>query len=127
MRMLMNKAFLPKSVERMRPRVKDLIRELVEPLQGRDDVDFLMEFAFHLPVIVIAEFLGIPAEARMDVSTVAGTVSQYAVGTAGQLTPLMPATITAGIGPGWIAFDPFGKYAYVVNLGNGTLPGTVSA
>ncbi len=49
------------------------------------------------------------------------------MGTAGQLTQLTPTTITAGIGPGWIAFDPFGKYAYVVNLGNGTLPGTVSA
>jgi 6-phosphogluconolactonase (cycloisomerase 2 family) len=48
------------------------------------------------------------------------------VATAGQLTPLAPATVVAGTGPGWIAFDPFGKYAYVVNLGNGTLPGTVS-
>jgi 6-phosphogluconolactonase len=67
------------------------------------------------------------ANYTVDVSTAAGTVSQYAVGTAGQLTPLTPATITAGIGPGWIAFDPFGKYAYVVNRGNGTLPGTVSA
>lgn len=63
----------------------------------------------------------------VDVSNVVGTVSQYSVGIAGQLTPLMPATVTAGIGPGWIAFDPFGKYAFVVNLGNGTLPGTVSA
>ncbi len=66
------------------------------------------------------------ANYTVDVSSAQGTVSQYTVGTAGQLTPLSPATVLAGIGPGWIAFDPFGKYAYVVNLGNGTLPGSVS-
>jgi YVTN family beta-propeller protein len=66
------------------------------------------------------------ANYTVDVSAAQGTVSQYAVASGGQLTPLMPATVPAGIGPGWIAFDPFGKFAYVVNLGNGTLPGTVS-
>jgi 6-phosphogluconolactonase len=55
-----------------------------------------------------------------------GTVSQYAVGTAGQLTPMATASVVAGDGPAWIAFDPFGKYAYVTNIGNGTQPGTVS-
>lgn len=59
-------------------------------------------------------------------SVAAGTVSQYAVGTAGQLTPLVPSTVLAGTGPGWIAFDPFRKYVYVVNIGNGTPPGIVS-
>jgi 6-phosphogluconolactonase (cycloisomerase 2 family) len=66
------------------------------------------------------------ANYTVDVSSATGTVSQYAVGTGGQLTALTPSTVLAGIGPGWFAFDPFGKYAYVSNLGNGTLPGTVS-
>jgi len=66
------------------------------------------------------------ANYTVDYSSAQGTVSQYAVGTGGQLTPLAPATVLAGTGPGWIAFDPFGKFAYVVNVGNGTLPGTVS-
>jgi 6-phosphogluconolactonase len=66
------------------------------------------------------------ANYTVDLSSAQGTVSQYALGTGGQLTPLATPTVLAGTGPGWIAFDPFGKYAYVVNLGNGTLPGTVS-
>jgi 6-phosphogluconolactonase (cycloisomerase 2 family) len=66
------------------------------------------------------------ANYTVDVSAAQGTVSQYTVGNGGQLTPLAPATVLAGTGPGWIAFDPFGKYAYVVNLGNGTQPGSVS-
>lgn len=64
---MVNKAFTPKSVEALRPRVRGLVRELVEPLRGRDSVDFLSEFAFTLPVVVIAEFLGVPAEARFEV------------------------------------------------------------
>jgi 6-phosphogluconolactonase (cycloisomerase 2 family) len=66
------------------------------------------------------------ANYTVDVSSATGTVSQYAVGTGGQLTALTPSTVLSGIGPGWFAFDPFGKYAYVSNLGNGTSPGTVS-
>jgi cytochrome P450 len=66
-RTLVNKAFTPRAVEALRPRVRQLVRELADPLEGRDDVDFFAEFAFTLPVIVIAEFLGVPAEAREDV------------------------------------------------------------
>ncbi|MGE3301723.1 MAG: cytochrome P450 [Hyphomonadaceae bacterium] len=66
MRLLVNSAFTPKSVEAFRPRVRALVRELADPLAGRD-ADFLGEFAFHLPVIVIAEFLGVPSEARQQV------------------------------------------------------------
>jgi 6-phosphogluconolactonase len=67
------------------------------------------------------------ANYTVDVSpTAAGTVSQYAIGMSGQLTPMATPTVDAGTGPGWIAFDAFGHYAYVVNLGDGTTPGTVS-
>jgi cytochrome P450 len=67
MRKFVNTAFTPRSVDVFRPRVQSLVRELADPLRGRDDVDFFSEFAFTLPVIVIAEFLGVPAEARFDV------------------------------------------------------------
>jgi len=56
----------------------------------------------------------------------AGTVSQYTLGAAGQLTPMATPAVTTGSGPGWIAFDSFGHYVYVTNSGNGTVPGTVS-
>lgn len=62
----------------------------------------------------------------LDFSAPPGSVSQYTVGTGGQLTPMATPSVVAGDGPAWIAFDPFGKYAYVTNIGNGTQPGTVS-
>lgn len=66
-RTLVNKAFTPRAVERLRPRVQELVKELADPMAGRDDIDFFAELAFTLPVIVIAEFLGVPHEAREDV------------------------------------------------------------
>ncbi len=55
-----------------------------------------------------------------------GTVSQYSLGSSGQLTPLMSATVPAGVQPGWIVFDVLGKFVYVLNEGDGTHNGTVS-
>jgi cytochrome P450 len=67
MRKLVNKAFSPKSVALLRPRISQLVRELTDALRDREEVDFLSDFAFHLPVVVIAEYLGVPPEARFEV------------------------------------------------------------
>jgi len=67
MRTLVSKAFTPKSVESLRERIRELVRELADPLRNQSGVDFFSQFAFTLPVIVIAEFLGLPTEARGSV------------------------------------------------------------
>ncbi|HEX5118079.1 MAG TPA: cytochrome P450 [Pseudonocardiaceae bacterium] len=66
-RRLVNKAFTPRAVERVRPRVRELVDTLIEQARGQSAMDFLSDFAFTLPVVVIAEFLGVPAEARDSV------------------------------------------------------------
>ncbi len=66
-RTLLNQAFIPRSIELLRPRARRLVAELVEALPVEEPVDFLHGFAFHLPVMVICEYLGIPAEARDSV------------------------------------------------------------
>lgn len=65
-RRLVNKAFTPRAVESLRPRVQELVAELIEQLRGEPEVDFLGRFAYTLPVIVIAEFLGVPPERREE-------------------------------------------------------------
>jgi 6-phosphogluconolactonase len=54
-----------------------------------------------------------------------GSVSQYALGANGALTPLTPAIIPVGSAavshPYWIAFDPFGRFAYVVDDANNNI------
>jgi cytochrome P450 len=66
-RTLLNKAFIPRSIELLRPRARRLVAELIEALPAEEPVDFLHGFAFHLPVMVICEYLGIPGEARESV------------------------------------------------------------
>jgi cytochrome P450 len=67
LRSLINTAFTPKSVEVLRPRIRELVRGLAEPLRDRETVNFLADFAFTLPVVVIAEYLGMPPESRHDI------------------------------------------------------------
>jgi DNA-binding beta-propeller fold protein YncE len=54
-------------------------------------------------------------------SVAAGTISQYAVGAGGTLSPLTPPTVTAGVSPRGLAVDPSGRFAYAVNAGSGSV------
>lgn len=64
LRRLVNRAFTPRTVERMRPRVHDITAELLETLARQEQPDLIDDLAFPLPAIVIAEMLGVPAEDR---------------------------------------------------------------
>jgi cytochrome P450 len=61
LRTLANAAFSRKAVEELRPRIAALVDEL---LDGRDEIDVISDFAYPLPVTVIAEMLGVPLDDR---------------------------------------------------------------
>ncbi|MEU6883476.1 cytochrome P450 [Streptomyces sp. NPDC046712] len=61
-RRLVSKAFTPRTVENLTPTVERLAGELVGGLVARGGGDLLADVAEPLPVAVIAEMLGIPAE-----------------------------------------------------------------
>lgn len=67
MRELVHKAFTPRSVELLRPRVHQLVRSLMADLTDQPGVDFLRHFAFSLPITVIAEYLGVPVDTREEI------------------------------------------------------------
>ena len=50
-----------------------------------------------------------------------GTVSQFAIGTDGGLTPLASAQVAAGAGARTITLSPDGRFAYVANATDGTI------
>jgi cytochrome P450 len=62
LRKLTNKAFTPKVVEAMRPRVVELVDQLLDAAAEEGQVNFMDALAFPLPVIVICELLGVPTE-----------------------------------------------------------------
>jgi len=64
LRRLVTKAFTPRMVERLRPRVLEIADELIDRVESRGRMDLVEEFAFPLPITVIAELLGVPAADR---------------------------------------------------------------
>jgi cytochrome P450 len=64
LRGLVSKAFTPRVVERLRPRVEALVEELLDGVAAQGEMELVRDFAEPLPVIVIAELLGLPREDR---------------------------------------------------------------
>jgi cytochrome P450 len=64
LRRLVTKAFTPRMVEQLRPRIHEIADELIDAVESRGEMDLVDEFAFPLPITVIAELLGIPVADR---------------------------------------------------------------
>ena len=62
LRSLVSQAFTPRAIEGLRPRIERIAEQLVEAAANGDRVDLMASIAYPLPVIVIAEMLGVPAE-----------------------------------------------------------------
>jgi cytochrome P450 len=71
LRRLVAAAFTRGHVERLEPRVESIARGLLDELDGDDgrEVDVLAAYAEPLPVAVIAELLGVPADDRSRLRT----------------------------------------------------------
>jgi cytochrome P450 len=65
-RKLLNKEFTPNMIQRMRPRIQQVVDSLLDNVAGKPEIEFMTEFANPLPVRVIAEMLGIPTGAQTD-------------------------------------------------------------
>jgi len=62
LRALISRGFTPRAVAAMEPRIRELARELLAAARGREVFDLVDEFAVPLPLRVIAELFGAPAE-----------------------------------------------------------------
>jgi cytochrome P450 len=66
LRTLVNRAFVSRSVERLRPRITRLAQDLIDALPSDRPVDLLPAFATPIPLTVICELLGVPVERGND-------------------------------------------------------------
>jgi|SRR5271165_3884721 len=60
LRSLVNRAFTPRTVEKLRPEIASLVDGLLDDLPEGEPVDVMKELAFPLPVAVIGRMLGVP-------------------------------------------------------------------
>ena len=59
LRNLVNKAFTPRAVRRLRPRIEDIVNGLLDEAAPRGEMDVIADFAYPLPITVIAELIGV--------------------------------------------------------------------
>ncbi|WP_433087231.1 cytochrome P450 [Dactylosporangium sp. CA-052675] len=64
LRRLVSQAFTPKTVAGLAPRIAEVTTGLLDARAGERRIDLIEDLAYPLPVIVIAELLGIPAADR---------------------------------------------------------------
>jgi len=62
LRALVSRAFTPRRIALLEPRIRAIARGLLDNVKGRREFDLVREFSGPLPTIVIAELLGVPAE-----------------------------------------------------------------
>ena len=58
---LVSRAFTPRRIEALRPRIDAMVAEVLQPLAGGGEVELLDTLAFPLPVAVIGALVGVPA------------------------------------------------------------------
>ena len=64
LRALVSKAFTPRLIEQMRPRIQGITQELLHKVQSRSRMDLIRDYALPLPTTVISEMLGVPTADR---------------------------------------------------------------
>jgi hypothetical protein len=64
LRTLVSHAFTPKIVADLEPRISQLTHELLDAVAEKDQLELVADLAYPLPVIVIAELLGVPSSDR---------------------------------------------------------------
>jgi cytochrome P450 family 142 subfamily A polypeptide 1 len=63
-RRLVSRGFAPSRINEMMDHIRDIARALVASVAGRGECDFVAEIAKPLPLVVIAELLGLPVDDR---------------------------------------------------------------
>jgi cytochrome P450 family 142 subfamily A polypeptide 1 len=65
-RRLINKGFTPRMVRQLSDHIRDLSNQIIDEIAERGECDFVEDFAIHVPLIVIAELMGLDPETRQS-------------------------------------------------------------
>jgi cytochrome P450 len=87
LRALVQKAFTPRMIEQLRPRIIAIVGELLDRIAERGGrFDLIEDLAYPLPVVVIAELLGVPPSER-------ATFHDWSADLAASLDPLVSSEL----------------------------------
>jgi len=88
MRKVVHGYFTPKSMEEWRPLVKSAIAELLDAAEEKGEVDLMRDLAVPLPVLVIAEMMGVPESERPYIRMLAEKLLNIGRGEPDRMRPL---------------------------------------
>ncbi|SNT54663.1 Cytochrome P450 [Asanoa hainanensis] len=60
LRQVTGRAFAPRRIEALRPRVAEIVSDLLDRIEPQGRADLMRDFAIPLPMLVVSELLGIP-------------------------------------------------------------------
>ena len=83
LRMLVNKAFTPRRVEGLRVRIQEIVDEMLSRVIPAGRMELIREFAYLLPVTVIAELLGVPAQDHEKIKDWSDEITLFIFGAIG--------------------------------------------
>jgi cytochrome P450 len=66
LRALVSKAFTPQAIDALKPRIQAIVTELLDEIDTPTAFDLIEAIAYPLPVIVMAELLGVPPKDRVQ-------------------------------------------------------------
>jgi cytochrome P450 len=88
MRRVMHSYFTPKQMEAWRPFVQDAVKELLDAAEEKGEMDIMRDLATPLPVMVIAQMMGVPASERGYVRQLAEKLLYIGRGDYDRMKPL---------------------------------------
>src|SRR5262244_989495 len=89
MRKVVHSYFTPRSMEAWRGFVKDAVKELLDAAEAKGRMDVMKDLATPLPVLVIAQMMGVPPEDRSHVRHLAELLLNIGRGEAERMRPLV--------------------------------------
>ncbi|MHB1089688.1 MAG: cytochrome P450, partial [Ilumatobacteraceae bacterium] len=75
LRRLVSKSFIPTAIERLRPRIQQLVNEILDHAQERGMLELVDELAFPVPFQVISDLLEMPTERVTELRSWSQTIT----------------------------------------------------
>jgi cytochrome P450 len=88
MRKIVHTYFTPRAMETWRPFVRDAVKELLDAAEAKGSMDVMRDLATPLPVMVIAQMMGVPPEGRPHVRALAEKLLYIGRGEYDRMRPL---------------------------------------
>ncbi len=63
-RRLINQGFTPRRVRELVPHMRELANQIIDEIADRGEIDFVEDFAIHVPLIIICELMGLDPDKR---------------------------------------------------------------